>query len=151
MGVSIPTVCTPWPANSGRRIAAVSSFGFSGTNSHIVVESAEGVPALLPAVDTDDLRAKDNVLPFKERSHDVLTLSAKTGGALQESIVRYAEHLGAHAELSLADVCHTANSGRSHFEHRFSAVAASSEQLREKLAACAEGQDPVACFRDMRI
>ncbi|MGF7179798.1 beta-ketoacyl synthase N-terminal-like domain-containing protein [Tunturiibacter psychrotolerans] len=147
MAVSIPTVRMPWPANSGRRIAAVSSFGFSGTNSHLVVESVEGVPTLLQADDADDPRAKDNALPLKKRTHDVLTLSAKTSGALQESIVRYAAHLGEHPELSFADVCHTANSGRSHFEHRFSVVAASSEQLRERLAACAEGQDPVGVFQ----
>ncbi len=79
MAVSIPTVCTPWQANSGRRIAAVSSFGFSGTNSHIVVESAETVPTLLPANDTDDARAKDDGLPLKARTHQVLTLSAKSG------------------------------------------------------------------------
>ena len=147
MAVSIPTVRTPWPANSSRRIAAVSSFGFSGTNSHIVVESVEGVPTLLSANDTDDPRALDGGLPLKDRSYDVLTLSAKTGGALKESIVRYAQHLAEHPELSLGDVCHTANSGRSHFEHRFSAVASSSEQLREKLAAYAEGQDPVGVFQ----
>src|ERR1700733_315834 len=147
MAVSIPTVRTPWPANFGRRIAAVSSFGFSGTNSHLVVESVEGLSTLLPADDTDNPSAKENALPLKERTHDVLTLSAKTSGALQESIVCYAAHLGEHPELSLADVCHTANSGRSHFEHRFSVVAASSEQLREKLAACVEGQDPVGVFQ----
>jgi acyl transferase domain-containing protein/SAM-dependent methyltransferase len=148
MGVSIPTVCTPWPTNSGRRLAAVSSFGFSGTNSHIVMESAEGVPALLPVNDTADSSAKGDGLPFKKRTHEVLTLSAKTGGALEESIVRYAQHLGEHPELLLGDICHTANAGRSHFEHRFSVVAASSEQLREKLAACTEGQDPVGVFQE---
>src|SRR3984885_9649309 len=130
--LEVPTQLRPWPARTTPRIAAVSSFGFSGTNAHIVV-------AEYPEPSDDDKKA--------ERTHDVLTLSAKTSGALQESIVRYAAHLGEHPELSLADVCHTANSGRSHFEHRFSVVAASSEQLREKLAACVEGQDPVGVFQ----
>src|SRR5207249_9406693 len=45
--VAIPTVRTPWPA-TGRRIAGISSFGFSGTNSHVVLEEAPA-PALLSA------------------------------------------------------------------------------------------------------
>jgi acyl transferase domain-containing protein len=130
--VEVPTQLQTWPERTTARIAAVSSFGFSGTNAHIVVaEYSEPTKA--------DTKAA--------RTHDVLTLSAKTGGALQESIVRYAHHLGDHPELSLGDVCHTANAGRSHFEHRLSVVAASSEQLREKLTACAEGQDPVGVFQ----
>ena len=52
-----------------------------------------------------------------------------------------------HPDVALADVCHTANTGRSHFEHRLSAVASSVEQLRQNLAACAEGQEPVGVFR----
>src|SRR5215813_1551074 len=81
MSVTIPTVRAPWPTNSGRRIAAVSSFGFSGTNSHIVVESAEGVPALLPANEAADAGAKVDDLPLKQRTHQVLTLSGKSGVA----------------------------------------------------------------------
>ncbi|MEK7786025.1 MAG: polyketide synthase, partial [Chloroflexota bacterium] len=38
--VSIPTERTPWPAVNDRWIAGVSSFGFSGTNAHIIVEAA---------------------------------------------------------------------------------------------------------------
>jgi hypothetical protein len=77
----------------------------------------------------------------------VMTISAKSGAALQENMGRYAEHLGEHPELSLADVCHTANTGRSHVEHRLAVVAATTEQLREKLAACGAGQDPVGVFQ----
>src|SRR5580698_8083472 len=91
MAVSVPTERTPWPASAGQRIAAVSSFGFSGTNAHIVVESAEAVPTLLPANDTDDTRAKDDGLPLMARTHEVMTISAKSRAALQESICRYAE------------------------------------------------------------
>src|SRR4029077_5183453 len=121
--------------------------GFSGTNSHIVVESAEAVPTLLASYYAADPSAKSNSLRLKDRSHHVLTVSAKTASALKESIGRYVQHLGEHPELSLGDVCHTANTGRSHFEHRLSAVAASSEQLREKLTASGAGQDPVGVFQ----
>jgi acyl transferase domain-containing protein len=42
--LSVPTSQTPWPPTSDRRIAGVSSFGFSGTNAHLIVESSSGVP-----------------------------------------------------------------------------------------------------------
>ena len=38
--VTVPTVQAPWPPAFSRRIAAVSSFGFSGTNAHVVLESS---------------------------------------------------------------------------------------------------------------
>src|ERR1700682_40050 len=42
---AIPTVRTPWPADSPARLAAVSSFGFGGTNAHVILEAAPVVPA----------------------------------------------------------------------------------------------------------
>ena len=32
-----PTKLTPWPAADGQRLAAVSAFGMSGTNAHVIV------------------------------------------------------------------------------------------------------------------
>src|SRR5262249_43656585 len=47
LAVSVPTVRRPWP--EGRRIAGVSSFGFSGTNVHLVLEATPPpAPAALP-------------------------------------------------------------------------------------------------------
>ena len=42
----IPTTGRPWEPIAGRRIAGVSSFGFSGTNAHVVVEEAPAVGSL---------------------------------------------------------------------------------------------------------
>lgn len=35
----VPTQCEPWPQTSGRALAGVSSFGFGGTNCHVVLEA----------------------------------------------------------------------------------------------------------------
>src|SRR5207248_10319286 len=49
--VAVPTAATAWTRGSSRRIAGVSSFGFSGTNAHIVIEEAPPVPVLPVEVD----------------------------------------------------------------------------------------------------
>ncbi len=120
--VSIPTERTPWQAVNGRWIGGVSSFGFSGTNAHIVVEAAPQREIKPSGV---------------EQPLHVLTLSAKTEAALKELAGRFAEH----SLESLADVCYTANAGRSHFAHRLAVIADNSTQLREKLNAFLAGEE----------
>jgi len=115
----------PWP--SERRIAGVSSFGASGTNAHVIVEEA---PVQAP------------VACEVERPIHLLTLSAKSGPALEQLAGRYARHLGAHPESALGDVCYTANTGRAHFAHRLAVTAGSVQELGERLAAYAAGNRP---------
>ena len=130
--IVVPTQRTPWPADQARRLAGVSSFGFSGTNAHVVVEQApepQPVPAIL------------------ERPLHLLTLSAKSEKALEELAQRYEERLAAHPTESLADVCYTANAGRSHFTSRLAVLAEATGQLRDQLAAFASGRVPAEILR----
>ena len=53
---------------------------------------------------------------------------------------RYAKHLETHEEQSLADICHTAGVGRSHFEERLAVVGKTKEEVAQKLLAFAEGR-----------
>ena len=125
--VVIPTELTPWPARDGRRLAGVSGFGFSGTNAHVVLESAP-VPVGVTA-------------PVAGRPWSVLGLSGKSDGAVRELAGRYASRLDVDGGLSLGDVCATANSGRAHFSHRVALVADTSAQMRSQLEAVANGDD----------
>src|SRR3546814_13617446 len=47
--VMLPQAATPWPERGGGRIAGVSSFGFSGTNAHVVLEQAPAPAAVRSA------------------------------------------------------------------------------------------------------
>jgi acyl transferase domain-containing protein/protein-L-isoaspartate O-methyltransferase len=120
--VSIPTERASWQPVNDRWIAGVSSFGFSGTNAHVIVEAAPQREATAADV---------------ERPLHILTLSAKTEAALKELASRFSSH----SLEPLADVCHTANAGRSHFAHRLAVIAGDSTGLREKLNAFIAGQE----------
>ncbi|MDH3602553.1 MAG: polyketide synthase dehydratase domain-containing protein, partial [Candidatus Tectomicrobia bacterium] len=114
----IPTEPTPWPED--QRLAGVSSFGMSGTNAHVVLEAAPPRPA--------QRRGADPGRPLH-----LLALSAKTEAALQELVARYETHLATHSDGDVADVCFTANTGRSHFFHRRYVVADSLADMRTRL------------------
>lgn len=108
---------TPWVGE--RRLAAISSFGFGGTNSHVVVEAAP--PAQHGG--TQDI----------ERPAHVLAISAKTPEALAMLAPRYVEALLSTADDALADFCYSANVGRNSFDHRLAVVGPSSDAIRAAL------------------
>ncbi len=124
--LTVPTKLTPWPARDGRRLGAVSSFGFSGTNAHLIVERREQTMVC-------------GDLP--ERSHHIFCLSARSETSLKELARRYQHHLAEKADLAIADVCFTANAGRTHFDHRLAIVATKLTEMQQKLAAFLAGQD----------
>ena len=124
----VPTHRQPWPAAYDRRLAGVSSFGFGGTNAHIVLEAAP----LSVASHTSQAG--------RERTHHLLLLSAQTRASLQDLIVRYSSWLQEHPESSLADICFTTTTARQHFSHRFALVA----DTREQLSACLSAEHETA-------
>ncbi|WP_264990832.1 type I polyketide synthase, partial [Mycobacterium kiyosense] len=120
---------TAWERNGRPRIAGVSSFGFSGTNAHVIIEEAPVAPARAGTA-----RAEVR----EDRRYSLLPLSARTPAALVQLAQRYREWLGAHPETDLADLCFTAGVGRTHFEHRAALVVNSTESASELLAALAD-------------
>ena len=119
--IPVQVVTQPQPWNAARRLAGVSSFGASGTNAHIVLEQAPVSTPVPP--------------PPPQEAVAVLVLSAKSALALQHLAARYVDYLAQQATLSLQDVCYSAATGRAHFQHRLSIVAATTAELRTRLMA----------------
>ncbi len=117
--LGIPTVLQPWPAGPSARLAGVSSFGFTGTNAHVIVEEASPTTASQPPDD---------------RPLHVLTLSARTGNARREVAAAYQDRLGVADPASLADIAFTANAGRAHFAHRLALIAAAPAPMSAALS-----------------
>ncbi|MBN3959943.1 type I polyketide synthase [Nostoc sp. NMS8] len=122
--LSIPTACVPWHRGHKRRLAGISSFGFGGTNAHVILEEAP----------LQKQTGRD------ERQMHLFTLSAKSENALHDLARDYENYLSNNPDASLADICFTANTGRSHFEHRLVAIAQSNIQLQTGLGAYTVGK-----------
>ncbi len=139
----------PWPRSPRPRIAGVSTFGFGGTNAHLVVAEApvdqavERSPSRLNSLESIEIDDSPVEQPF-QRSHHLLTITAKSESALRHLAARYSHFLDSYLSDShdqssqrsapqISDVCSTANTGRSHFAHRLCLVSDSSMRLRQQL------------------
>ena len=113
-----------WPSRPGdKRRAAISSFGFSGTNAHVVIEEAPESASV------------------REPAHSQLfVLSARTPEQLKTQAENLVSHLEAHPELLLEDVAFTLIAGRRAFAHRLALVAGDLRELVTGLKAWLSGE-----------
>jgi acyl transferase domain-containing protein/NADPH:quinone reductase-like Zn-dependent oxidoreductase/SAM-dependent methyltransferase/acyl carrier protein len=118
----IPTEGRDWALSSGinERCAGISSFGFSGTNAHLIMEEAP----------TNHNKRSQDEWPCY-----LLPISAKTKNSCDQLISRYADQMHDELSTSLGDICYTASLGRNHYAERVCVVASSSDDALQKLLA----------------
>jgi acyl transferase domain-containing protein len=123
-GFPVPTRVEPWTAD-GPLIAGVSSFGWSGTNAHLIVEEAPARPE--PA-------ATDSAVL-------VLPLSARGPEALAAQAGQHRAFLAGGADGATVEaVCRAAAVRRTHHDHRIAVIGDSLADLEAGLAAFAAGE-----------
>lgn len=127
----------PWPQTHHWPMAGVSSFGFGGTNAHTVLQGVPQ-PTLQPSQ--------------PERPSQILTLSAPDTAGLRRQAVQFAQFLQrsltdptTDSTADLGSICYTANTGRTPFAHRLSAIADSQEELAQTLEDFVAGQANGRC------
>jgi phthiocerol/phenolphthiocerol synthesis type-I polyketide synthase D len=128
--IRLPQEACLWPTGKKPRVGGVSSFGFSGTNVHVVIEEA-------PA---KNVKPSKSSFTFKERSAHLLTLSAKSEDALTALVGQYIHHIESSTDVSFPDLCFSANGGRSHFTHRLALIASNTKEGTLKLKQLFAGQ-----------
>ncbi|MFD6424064.1 SDR family NAD(P)-dependent oxidoreductase [Streptomyces sp. NPDC060198] len=143
----------PWPTTrDGVRRCAVSSFGVSGTNSHVILESwdpepQEQRPEVVRApgpggVEAPRTEAGGSFAP----GVDLLKISAKTPSALRAYAAAVAEKLASGAD-PVPNIAHALATAREDFDHRAVVVGRDRDQLLAGLGALAGQEEDPAVVR----
>ncbi|WP_042429513.1 type I polyketide synthase, partial [Streptacidiphilus anmyonensis] len=127
--VELLTEQRDWPQTGEPRRSAVSSFGISGTNAHILLEQAPAVEQV-PAERDVEARTPAAV---------PLVLSGRTPEALRGQAERLLRRLGTEPDADLTDVGFSLATTRATFEHRAAVIEGEPTGLRDALAALARG------------
>ncbi|WP_406377015.1 SDR family NAD(P)-dependent oxidoreductase [Streptomyces sp. NBC_00647] len=121
---------TPWPEVDRPRRAAVSSFGISGTNAHVILEQAPDTTSVTPV---EAPAPAATVVPW--------LLSARSDDALRAQGAALSGYLAAHRSSTVHDVAHTLATNRSSLEHRAVVLGSSTGEFRTALTALTDGED----------
>ncbi|MBE1536725.1 type I polyketide synthase [Actinomadura algeriensis] len=143
----VPTGGVDWDEASGPRRAAVSSFGVTGTNAHVIVEQPPPAPARSAPARSAPARSAParsapapagSVGPEPDRMR-LFAVSAASAGGLAATGARLADHLET-ARPALRDVAHTLALHRSHLARRACVLAADGDGLLDGLRSLASGR-----------
>ncbi|MES9524662.1 condensation domain-containing protein [Streptomyces capoamus] len=123
----------PWTApDGGPRTAAVSSFGLSGTNAHLVIEEAPATTRVRPV-----------------RPAQLVVLSAQSAEQVRRQADRLLAACAARPDLDLADIGFTLLTGRRHHRHRLACVVRDVTELAQVLREWLDhGRHPAAHVSD---
>lgn len=119
----------------GVRYAAINSFGFSGTNAHVVISEPEA------KISSSDFSTSVNI-PV------VLTLSAQTQSQLNDYAQSLACFINRSSDLSLSCLAYTFQIGRQPMDYRLAVVANTFEELKLSLQSYIEVKPDSNVFSD---
>ncbi|MFE7454937.1 type I polyketide synthase, partial [Streptomyces griseus] len=136
---------TPWPNTQHPRRSAISAFGVSGTNAHVVLERPEATDSRLPR-HTEEPRQTLGTVPW--------VLSGKSPAALRaqaRKLLAVANPQGSAEKPKALDLGLALATTRTAFQHRAVLVADHQDELLAGLSALAEGAESSALVQDTAV
>lgn len=129
--VRVEPATMPWPHDGPLRLAGVSGFGITGTNAHVVLQNFEA---------DGELVCPESVPEVHDR---LFVLSAQSRVALSARAQSWLDELRANPDwpASLGDLAYTSTVRRTHLEYRLAIVAATRNELEEKLSGWCDGDE----------
>lgn len=130
-----------WPSGSGPAIAGVSSFGFGGTNVHVIVRE--------PGNNKQD--NDDEKIHSTTSNCYLLPLSATSYETLQTLAGTFQELLAADSSITIRDICYAASIRRSQYDYRLAAIGNSRKELYSSLQAFLQDEHDPNLFPVCRV
>ncbi|MEV5342475.1 thioester reductase domain-containing protein, partial [Streptomyces sp. NPDC052676] len=125
--VELLTEAREWPRGERPRRAAVSAFGVSGTNAHVILEAPEEEPTAQEQGGAEETAAAAPLpaVPW--------FLSARGEQALAAQAQRLLDHLAEHPALTPADIAYSLATTRTLHDHRIALTGGDRDQLETAL------------------
>ncbi|HEV8711727.1 MAG TPA: beta-ketoacyl synthase N-terminal-like domain-containing protein [Candidatus Binatia bacterium] len=141
----VQTALSPWPETASPALAGISSFGFGGTNAHVVLEEAPRTECGMHGQwksQAEAERGMDNSQsPINPQRAFLLPLSARSPEALHSLARAYCDLLTTPESTgALQDLCYTGSVRRSHHDYRLAVPGHLPEQMRDALQAFLQGE-----------
>ncbi|KOT48716.1 MULTISPECIES: type I polyketide synthase [Streptomyces] len=138
----VPTQTVAWPVRGpAPRLAAVSAFGISGCNAHMLVEQAPAARAVTRSRSQLPRGPQHHPRDGVDAEDRIFLLSGGTHEAVRAGAARLADWLDrSGADIALDDIAYTLSACRSHNRCRAGVVAGSRQHLVATLRSCARGE-----------
>lgn len=131
-----------WHKNGKLRRACINSFGFGGSNAHVILEEP---PRIEKRINKND------------RDYHILNISAKSSEALAQQAYNYYNYLSLDNtpkdnNSEIGDICYTSNAGRTHFiNNRLSICGKEKEDIQNKLGEYIKGNKPNGVYENISV
>ncbi len=132
--VRVATERIPWPRREKPRLAGINSFGYSGTNAHMILQEA-------PASSNGHAPKAEEANLF-EREVGLVMISAKSAASLEELVDKWVKFLSEEKTIPLRDIAFTAAMGRTQLSHRLAVIGSEKDEIRQKLLSWREKRIP---------
>lgn len=134
--VRVATERIPWPRTEIPRLAGINSFGYSGTNAHMIVQEAP------PQTNGHSKGSVSKVPSLFDKAGELVIISAKSQDSLDGLTDQWIDLLAQDHKSSLRDIAFTAALARTQLNHRLAIVGKDKEDVRQKLQTWRDGRTP---------
>ena len=134
----VQTTLGPWPAEPAPALAGVSSFGFGGTNAHVVLQEAPPSNSGIDNAACGERKSRNAAIAIRHTCYRCRHVARKPSDRLREST--RISSTRPESAASLHDICYSAGVRRSHHDYRLAVTGNSPEQLIEGLEAFLRGE-----------
>ena len=136
LGLRVQQTSEPFPVEDVRAVAGVNSFGFGGTNAHVVMQALPPSPPRRPE-EAPAPSGRAYLVPVSGRTPAALVAAAR-------NLAAFLTGTDAGRSARFTDLCYSASVRRSHHDHRAALVATSHEDLASGLQSFIEARESTA-------